>query len=319
MLKFTVINHEFRRANNLSCNEYILADMIHNLSNNRHAKVHGWCYMSKESMSNEIGVGYKTIFNYLLKLEANGFIERDPITKFLRTTVTWCGASDDGKNDSVKITPIVQNDANDSVKITPSQCKNYTPDSVKITHYNSIYNNIDTNKDINSCDQLKIDTLDQENKSLDFQTNCENEKVAIRDFRTTIQDEPMQPETQKEKKVAPKKEKGDFGKFIDIWREVETIKDSKDIYNFNVTRPKDAANGTKIVKALQQEINGTEFSIDDTLKHFLILAYDYFKTWKTPDFKFTPSMCLSQYNQIKTTRKPEISEKELRMRQMFNY
>jgi len=131
-LIFTTIQHIPRKKHWLSMNDYILCDMISQLSNN---PKYNWCILSKDSMAEEISVSRKTIFNIIDEMIKKWFLERDAETKFLRTTQLWY---DEFKvyTHSVKITPIVQKLHDDSVKIT-------LDDSVKITPYNNtIYKDI---------------------------------------------------------------------------------------------------------------------------------------------------------------------------------
>jgi len=123
-------------------NDYILCDMISQLSNN---PKYNWCILSKDSMAEEISVSRKTIFNIIDEMIKKWFIERDAETKFLRTTQLWY---DEFKvyTHSVKITPIVQKLHDDSVKIT-------LDDSVKITPYN---NTIYKYKDISSKEDKEL-------------------------------------------------------------------------------------------------------------------------------------------------------------------
>lgn len=89
MLIYTTIQHKFRRSNNLSCNQYILCDMIYHLSNNKNSKIFGWCYMSRQNMGNELGLSKRTIIRLIEEMELAGFLEKDKATKHLRTTQKW--------------------------------------------------------------------------------------------------------------------------------------------------------------------------------------------------------------------------------------
>ena len=89
MLIYTTIRHNFRRKQGLTCNEYILADMIYHLCNNANSKVMGWCYMSREEMGKQLGLSKQTALTLIKKLIVKGFIEKDEGTKFLRTTKNW--------------------------------------------------------------------------------------------------------------------------------------------------------------------------------------------------------------------------------------
>ena len=89
MLLYTNIQHEIRKQFNLSCNEYVLLDMIFHLSTNPDSKVRGWCYASKEMLASEIGLSRQAIFNMIDKLTNLNLIEKDFQTRFLKTTEQW--------------------------------------------------------------------------------------------------------------------------------------------------------------------------------------------------------------------------------------
>lgn len=89
MLLYTNIQHEIRKQFNLSCNEYVLLDMIYHLSTNPDSKIKGWCYASKEMLANEIGLSRQAIFNMIEKLSDLNLIEKDFQTRFLKTTEQW--------------------------------------------------------------------------------------------------------------------------------------------------------------------------------------------------------------------------------------
>lgn len=88
-LIYTTVIHKFRKANNLSCNEYILADMIYYLSTSPESKIVGWCYMGREKMADELGLTKQSILNIIQSLITKGFIIKDEETSFLKTTRAW--------------------------------------------------------------------------------------------------------------------------------------------------------------------------------------------------------------------------------------
>lgn len=88
-LIFTTIQHKFRKANKLTCNEYVLADMIYKLSTSPLSKIKGWCYMSRPNMAEEMGVSKQSILNLIEVLIEKGFIKKDEKTSYLKTTRAW--------------------------------------------------------------------------------------------------------------------------------------------------------------------------------------------------------------------------------------
>lgn len=88
-LVYTTIQHKFRKQHGLKVDEYTLADMVYHLSVKPDSDVPGWCYMSKNSMADELDLSRRTIINIINKLEKNGYLERHEVTKHLRTTKKW--------------------------------------------------------------------------------------------------------------------------------------------------------------------------------------------------------------------------------------
>lgn len=88
-LTYTNIQHGFRKTNNLSCNEYILCDMIFYLSKSDSSTVPGWCYMSRENIAKEIGLSKQTVLNIIDRLIDKGFLIRNDQSKYLKTTTSW--------------------------------------------------------------------------------------------------------------------------------------------------------------------------------------------------------------------------------------
>jgi len=88
-LKYSSINHDYRKENDLSCNEYVLCDMIYFLSRHPNSKHVGWCYMSRQRMGDEMGVSKVATIGMISRMEEKGFLFKDPDTKFLQTTAKW--------------------------------------------------------------------------------------------------------------------------------------------------------------------------------------------------------------------------------------
>lgn len=88
-LTYTVIQHSFRKENDLSCNEYVLADMVYHLSTNPRNNMGGWCHMTRENMALEMGLSKVSVINIINSLEEKGFLVKEDQTKFLRTTDKW--------------------------------------------------------------------------------------------------------------------------------------------------------------------------------------------------------------------------------------
>jgi len=88
-MNYTTIDHERRKQLDLSLNEYVIADYIFNLANNKKSKVKGWCYASKKTMSREFGITKANIIAIISRLVAKKVVEKDNDTKFLRPAKLW--------------------------------------------------------------------------------------------------------------------------------------------------------------------------------------------------------------------------------------
>lgn len=88
-LIYTNIQHDFRKRNGLSCNEYVLCDMIFFLSSKETSNVPGWCYMSRNVMADDIGLSKQGLLNMIDRLIDEGLLIRNEQTKFLKTSEKW--------------------------------------------------------------------------------------------------------------------------------------------------------------------------------------------------------------------------------------
>lgn len=87
--KYTTILHRVRIELDISCNEYCVADIIFSLSNNPDAKISGWCFATKETIANFLGISKRTIHEIINRLIEKGLVEKDPESKYLKTTSLW--------------------------------------------------------------------------------------------------------------------------------------------------------------------------------------------------------------------------------------
>ena len=148
MLIYTNIQHNFRKKHNLTCNEYVFCDMVYFLSNNEKSKHRGWCYAKKESLAEDIGISKQSIFNIMNKMIEHGFIVKDDISKFIKTTEKW---QDVYFTQSKETLPESNNLDESSKETLPEHSKETLPEHSKETlpNNNSIYNNNLDNKDHN--------------------------------------------------------------------------------------------------------------------------------------------------------------------------
>lgn len=151
-LLYTHIYHNFRKENKLTCNEYVICDMVYHLSVNPDAKVKGWCFMSRETMADEIGISKQSVINLLNKMIEIGFLEKDEVTKFVKTTKKWNVVYfSNGKESLPSSKESLPETSKESL---PIDGKESLPNS-----NNSLYsNNSNKNKDIN--ESLFLSELD---------------------------------------------------------------------------------------------------------------------------------------------------------------
>jgi hypothetical protein len=130
MLLYTTIQHEIRKEYNLSCNEYVLLDMIYHLSTNPDSKIKGWCYASKELLATEIGLSRQAINNMINNLEEKELVEKDFQTRFLKTTNKW------------NLIYFNYKESLQGVKKVYNECKESLPEECKESlHNNNNFNN----------------------------------------------------------------------------------------------------------------------------------------------------------------------------------
>ena len=136
-LNYTNIQHNFRKENNLSLNEYVLCDMIFYLSKKSTSKVPNWCYMSKETMAKEIGLSKQSIITLIKKLCDLGYLEKQEVTGFVKTTPIWeLVYFTDGK---VSL-PLVQKVFNFGKESLPNDGKESLPNNNTYNNNNNIEN-----------------------------------------------------------------------------------------------------------------------------------------------------------------------------------
>ncbi len=137
-LNYSIINHNARIELNLTANEYLVADLIFNLSNNPKSPKNGWCYASKETLGTYLGLSKQSVHTIINKLIELSLVEKDPETKFLCTTSKWFEAVLIKKDDSKESLPIVK-------KVYSHSKESLLQHSKESLHNNDIYNNDITN------------------------------------------------------------------------------------------------------------------------------------------------------------------------------
>lgn len=130
-LNYTTINHTARLDLGLSLNEYCLMDLIYNLSNAPKSRdsFGGWCYASKETLGEYLGISKQSIHAMLNRLEAKNYITKNE-QKHLRVMDSWFDRVQ--LKHSKESLPIVK-------KVYPDS-KESLPQTVKKVYTTRIYN-----------------------------------------------------------------------------------------------------------------------------------------------------------------------------------
>lgn len=82
---YTTIIHPIRKHFSLSCNEYCVLDTIMRMQNNET----NWCYMSKDTMANDLDLSKQAVLNIITKLVDKELIVKNPATKHLKVSVLF--------------------------------------------------------------------------------------------------------------------------------------------------------------------------------------------------------------------------------------
>lgn len=87
-ISYTTINHLARIKLSLTANEYMVADLVYNLSNNPENETE-WCYAKKETMGIMLGLSRESVHKIINKLLEKELVEKSPETAHLKTTAKW--------------------------------------------------------------------------------------------------------------------------------------------------------------------------------------------------------------------------------------
>lgn len=88
-MTYTTILHGAREQLGLSLNEYAVADIIYQLQSNPRSSHIGWCYKSKKTIGECVGITEQGVHKILNKLYAMNLIEKDEETKHIRVSDAW--------------------------------------------------------------------------------------------------------------------------------------------------------------------------------------------------------------------------------------
>jgi hypothetical protein len=90
---YTTIIHPVRKSLHLSCNEYCVLDTILRMQNNDSH----WCYMSRETMADDLDLSKQSILNILKGLISRGLVIKHEKTSHLRCSGDFKKMLDDYK------------------------------------------------------------------------------------------------------------------------------------------------------------------------------------------------------------------------------
>lgn len=82
---YTTIIHPIRKHFSLSCNDYCVLDTIMRMQNNESH----WCYMSKDTMANDLDLSKQAVLNIINKLIEKDLIIKNPATKHLKVSAVF--------------------------------------------------------------------------------------------------------------------------------------------------------------------------------------------------------------------------------------
>lgn len=86
---YTTIQHDPRLKFNLSNDSYCIADAIYNLANNPSSIAPGWCYSTRQSIADMLGISKRSVQRALDELREKELLIVNDETNFLRTTQKW--------------------------------------------------------------------------------------------------------------------------------------------------------------------------------------------------------------------------------------
>lgn len=85
-MNFTGIYHAARKELGLSCNEYCVADMVSVYAANPDNPFPGWCFASRQTLADDLGVSKVSIVALVEKCIQAGVLEKNPANGNLRIT-----------------------------------------------------------------------------------------------------------------------------------------------------------------------------------------------------------------------------------------
>lgn len=162
-IRYSIVFHDLMEEAGLSYKEYLLCNMVYKLQTNEASKYKGWCYASRQYISDFLKVSKSTVLRLIDSTIKKGFIEKNDNTNFLRATGKWIEkiifqikkANEESENEGgvkmsigCQIVPRgVSNSTERGVKMKRGGCQNETERGVKMKPNNNTNNNIENNRD----------------------------------------------------------------------------------------------------------------------------------------------------------------------------
>lgn len=147
-LEFNVVYHPLRKKIDTDSNGFVLLDAVYHLSFN-HLNQTGWCFASKPTLAEIVGVSRPTIFRYIEKFVEQGWLVRQDGTGYLRTSDRFNALLEEhrgrvqinqsfqelktppSQNETTRLNPPSQNEQTPSQNEMP-QSQNDTTDRLKM-------------------------------------------------------------------------------------------------------------------------------------------------------------------------------------------
>lgn len=162
-IRYTVVLHDPRLELKLSVAEYCIADSIYHLSNNPSSKLQGWCYASKETLADFIGITPRSVYNILNKLISIGLVDKDDDTKHLRTTQLWYDkvVLMELKTEYEKTSQCMNKVQKECKESSVKGMKKFQSDYEKTSHYNNTITTYNNNTNKNTSDSKESQELNK--------------------------------------------------------------------------------------------------------------------------------------------------------------
>lgn len=153
MLQYNTILHNIRKQQGLSMLEYCICDSVYHLSKNPDMPR---CTMSRENMAAFFDVSRRTIISTIDKMMVLWYIEKNPQTKYIRTTtLRYDQVITSNTEWGAKVALGVKDLHLWGEKTAPDGVQKLHSGGAKVAHNNNIYNNQDIIKNNNNVFDLK--------------------------------------------------------------------------------------------------------------------------------------------------------------------